>query len=118
MPMTQDELIQGGMVEIIRPPGSRKLYLIPGETMGMKIPQTLVALTEQEFEEYKQAHNVIIELGTAHPDLMVGIEWDVTGIRRLDIANLPGHPMRKKDDDEMDSGFQYGEDSNCRAEDG
>lgn len=101
MPMTRDELIQGG-VEIIRPPGSRKLYLIPGEIMGMKVPQTLVALDEREFEEYKKSHPLIVELGTAHPDLAVGIEWEVTGIRRLDIVNLPGHPLRKKDDNEMD----------------
>ena len=107
MPMTQEELLLGEM-EIIRPPGPRKLYLIPGETMGMHIPQTLVSLNEQEFEEYKKSNTVIIELGDAHPDLVPGVEWEVTGIRRLDIANLPGHPLRKKDDNEMDSEFQSG----------
>ena len=101
MPLTQEKIHVGEMVE---PSGLKKLYLIPGELLGMHIPQRLVALNERELEEYKQLHKVIIELGTAHPDLAAGVEWDVTGIRRLDIAKLPGHPMREKDDNEINDG--------------
>jgi hypothetical protein len=93
MPMTQKEVLQG---EIIRPPGPRKLYLIPGKTMGMHIPQTLVALDENELEEHKRFYSLIIEIGDAHPDLAHGIEWEVYGIRGIDIWDLPGNPPRKK----------------------
>jgi hypothetical protein len=101
MPMTKDEVI-GGETEIIRPVGSRKLYLIPGKVLGMHLPQTLVALDEEGLEEYKQFYTLIIEIGDAHPDLAPGIEWEVYNIRRIDITELPGNPTRKKGQNEMD----------------
>jgi hypothetical protein len=103
MPLTQREILEG---EIIIPPGPRKLYLIPGKMMGMHLPQTLVSLTEKELEECKRIYALVIEIGDAHPDLALGIEWEVYGIRRIDIAELPGNPMRRKGENEMDSGIQ------------
>ena len=94
MPMTSEKILH---VEIDRSPGLRKLYLIPDKTMGMHIPQTLVALDEKELEEYKRLYTLVVEIGDAHPDLAHGVEWKVFGIRRLDIADLPGNPMRKKE---------------------
>ena len=105
MPMTQDEVISG---EMVGPVGPRKLYLIPGKIMGTHLPQTLVALDERELEEYRQVYTLIIELGTAHPDLAEGVEWEVYNIRRRDIANLPRNPLGKKGTDEVDSGLQHG----------
>lgn len=95
MPLTEKEVLEGEF-EVIRPPGPRKLYLIPGKTMGMQVPQTLVALDENELEEYKKFYALIIEIGTAHADLASGIEWEVYGVRRIDIANLPGNLLMRK----------------------
>lgn len=103
MPMTTDEIVQGE-VEVIRPVGHRKLYLIPGKTCGTHIPQTLVALDERQLEDYKEIYTIVVEIGDAHPDLAEGIEWEVYGIRRIDTANLPGYPMRKRSDDAVDTG--------------
>lgn len=100
MPLTQKEILES---EMVGPHSPRKLYLIPGKTMGMHVPQTLVALNEKELEEHKRIFTLVIEIGTAHPDLAIGIEWEVLGIRRLDIAGLPGNPIRRKGEHEVDS---------------
>jgi hypothetical protein len=102
MPMTQEEVISGE-TEILEPHGPRKLYLIPGKMMGTHLPQTLVALDEEELEEYKLFYTLIIEIGDAHPDLARGIEWECYGIRRTDITSLPGHPLRKTEN-KVDTG--------------
>jgi hypothetical protein len=73
--------------------------------MGMGIPYTLVALDEKELEEYARFHTLIMELGHAHPDLAPGIEWEVYGVRRFDIAELPGNPSRKQGEHEVDQGI-------------
>jgi hypothetical protein len=97
--MTQDELLKG---DFIVPTGPRRLYLVPGEELGLSIPQTMVALDEKELEEYKRAHPVVIEIGIANEDLAVGIEWEVRGIRRLDLVNLPGYLPKENGDHEAD----------------
>ena len=100
MPMTQDELLKG---DFVMPSGLRKLYLVPGEELGLQIPQTMVALDEEELEEYKQIHPVVIEVGDAHPGLAKGIEWEVRHIRRLDLVNLPGYLPKENGGHETDT---------------
>jgi hypothetical protein len=93
--LTQEQIIQGEM-ELIEPSGPKKLYLIPGKVMGMHVPMTLVSLDSRDLEKYRRLHSMVLEIGDAHPDLPEGIEWEVRGIRRVDVVNLPGSVTAKK----------------------
>jgi hypothetical protein len=98
-------------VEVVEQIPLRKFYLALGNVLGTRVPQTLLVLTEEEAEIYRR-EACLIEIGEAHSDLALGIVWEVTGIRRADIADLPDYPCKKRDSHEVDSGLRSGQGRN------
>lgn len=65
----------------------KRFYLEIPKILGTKRPYPLWVLTEEQYETHENKAT-LVEIGTANPNLDDSMEWEITGVKRVDLVKM------------------------------